>query len=266
MNTHSLPNIPQGLLLWEGPTQFGDSAETIGLIATGFKTRSTNRKTGPLIQTYILKKDIRPSRGVKLGQDFAICGDCKHSGSKGKSCYVDAVSQGPNSIWDAWMRGHYKPINDDQRALIFVGEKIRLGAYGDPCAVPFEVWEPIIKTIKQTNGMWTGFTHAWKFCDQRFKDFLVASVDTPEELEQARELGWRTFRTMAPGEEPLKNEFICPASDAGYEKLKRKVTCEQCGACNGLADRPQRGSACIEAHGAAYKINNYVKLRLALSA
>tara|TARA_R110000824_G_scaffold8691_5_gene39150 strand:+ start:1602 stop:2327 length:726 start_codon:yes stop_codon:yes gene_type:complete len=45
---------------------------------SGFKQKSTNVKTGPLMQVSILVKDTHPFEAVKSGKDSVICGDCIH--------------------------------------------------------------------------------------------------------------------------------------------------------------------------------------------
>jgi hypothetical protein len=48
----------------------------IVVIATGFKRSSANDKTGSMIHTWILRKDVNPVRAVETGLDFMVCGDC----------------------------------------------------------------------------------------------------------------------------------------------------------------------------------------------
>jgi hypothetical protein len=57
-----------GFIIYENPS--------IVIIATGFKQGSKNGKTGAMIQTWILRKDINPVKAVKTGLDFMVCGDC----------------------------------------------------------------------------------------------------------------------------------------------------------------------------------------------
>ena len=75
-----------------------DSARVI--IATGFESPSDNRKTGPMIQIWILVRSMDPVRAIQEGLDRLICGNCVHRGDGaggGRSCYVN-VGQAPLGI------------------------------------------------------------------------------------------------------------------------------------------------------------------------
>ena len=53
---------PLGLILWQGPSEF--TGDPVALIATGFRRPSRNDKTGPMIQTWILRRDIHPIQAI----------------------------------------------------------------------------------------------------------------------------------------------------------------------------------------------------------
>jgi|VirMetMinimDraft_7_1064189.scaffolds.fasta_scaffold00786_15 hypothetical protein len=219
------------MIIYEGPSLL--NGDPIVAIATGMVTPSTNRKTGPMIQTWILAQNEAPHTAVKSGNDAAVCGDCP---ARGKWCYVTTF-QGPRSIWESWKRGGYPLFSSDS----FAGKPVRFGAYGDPAAVPFEVWD----AIGFQASMVTGYTHQWKTCDPLHKHYCMASVDTEAEALEARDRGWRTFRL---GTKSRRDEVICPASEEGGKKL----TCMECGACNGTS-QGRKSHIVIEAHGAKTK-------------
>ena len=52
--------------------------DNIIVLLSGLKTPSRNIKTGPMLQTCIIRSDIHPSEALKTGQDDLICGDCVH--------------------------------------------------------------------------------------------------------------------------------------------------------------------------------------------
>lgn len=64
----------QGLVLWEGPSRL-DGAPIV-LIATGMRRGSSNEKTGPMVQTWILRQDVAPHVAQRTGADASVCGDC----------------------------------------------------------------------------------------------------------------------------------------------------------------------------------------------
>lgn len=223
------------MVLYEGPSLINKAP--IVAIATGLTSPSSNDKTGPMVQTWILGQDEAPHEAVKSGADESVCGDCP---ARGKWCYVTTF-QGPLSVWRTWKRGGYPKLDLDALR----GQPIRFGAYGDPAAVPFRVWDEIgIHT-----SMHTGYTHAWRYCDPMLKHYCMASCDSEEDAIEARSRGWRTFRvTKQPGDKALSNEVVCPAS----EEAGKKVQCIDCGACNGVATR-RKSHIVIKAHGAKTK-------------
>ena len=211
-------------------------------IAT-FKT--SNTKTGAVIQTWILRADRDPVQASKASLDGAVCGDCPHRHSLGGACYV-TLFQAPLGVWRAWDRGNYTPSTKAQAkldALKLAGNPVRLGAYGDPAAVPTEVWCDLLDGAQA----WTGYTHQWhKPVAAPLRTLCMASVDSELEAAQARALGWRTFRVVAPGDPEPDNpaEIECLSDSRG-------LTCAQCRLCNGARpDGKQPRSIWIDVHGA----------------
>ena len=64
----------QGLVLWQGMSRL-DGAPIV-CVATGLRSSSTNDKTGPMVQTWILREDMAPHVAQRTGQDASVCGDC----------------------------------------------------------------------------------------------------------------------------------------------------------------------------------------------
>lgn len=236
------------MILYEGPSKL--NGEPIVAIATGIGGASSNRKTGDMIQTWILPADVEPHRAIKTGQDSTVCGECMHRPALGGSCYV-TVHQAPLAVYRAYHRGAYPAL--DLNA--FRDRQVRFGAWGDPAAVPVIVWE-LIANLASGH---TGYTHQWRRAEPGLERFCMASVDTAAEREQARAMGWRCFRTRLPGEETLKGEAVCPAS----EEAGKKLTCNECMACGGANGR--RGDIAIIAHGSTGKVNNYQRARVNVS-
>ena len=65
--------------LWRGPSRI--DGKQIVLLATGASPlegeQSGNRKTGAMVQTYIMPLDVPPSEAVATGADVSVCGDCE---------------------------------------------------------------------------------------------------------------------------------------------------------------------------------------------
>ena len=193
------------------------------IIATGFETPSDNRKTGDMIQIWILVKAVSPTEAIKSGLD-RFGRSCVHRGDGhggDRSCYVN-VGQAPLGIWRAWRAGRYSPLRSLE---CFAGRKVRFGAYGDPTHLPLS----LALAIAGVASGHTGYTHQWRKPSlQPWKSLLMASVDSIAELVIARSLGWSTFRV---GSEASVGESLC-ASDRDGTPC---AICQLCaGARNGL--------------------------------
>jgi len=89
------------MILYTGPSMLDGSP--IVVIATA---GSNNVKTGPMIQTWILRADLDPVEAKHAGADSSVCGQCPHRHFLGGSCYVQPY-QAPRSIWYSWWKGNY---------------------------------------------------------------------------------------------------------------------------------------------------------------
>ena len=227
-------------IIYNGPSLLDGSP--IVAIAT-YSNR--NRKTGAMVQTYILRADMNPLEASKTGADYAICGTCPHRGTPtddparkqaaGRTCYVN-LGQGVLSTWRAWQRGVYPdaqtpgPIQS-----IGAGRMVRIGTYGDPAAVPASVWQML---ISKAEG-WTAYTHqsGWR------PDLAMQSADSLQEARAHWAVGRRTFRVMIDlGELDPTREVLCPAS----KEAGRRTTCAACKLCAGSATRSPKSVAIVQ--------------------
>jgi hypothetical protein len=193
------------------------------IIATGFEIASDNRKTGDMVQVWILVKAVDPVEAIRTGLDRLICGNCMHRGHEvdgrfgvERTCYVNP-GQAPQGIWKAWKAGNYPPLRSLEA---FTGRKVRFGAYGDPTHIPIG----LALAIAGVSSGWTGYTHQWRKPSlQPWKTLLMASVDSIAELVIARSLGWSTFRV---GSEASVGESLCASERVG-------TPCMDCLLCSG---------------------------------
>ena len=256
-----------GRIIYEGESML-DGAPIV-VIAIGFGTGSSNRKTGDMIQTYIIRRDLAPIAAAQSGADSSVCGTCVHRGvivsdqagvtrNVGRTCYVN-LGQGATSVYNTYLRGGYPVWDDNAEPHLTKGRIVRLGTYGDPAAVPVQVWTSL---LMGASGH-TGYTHQWRNPNIKpLQRYCMASADTPEESRAAQSQGWRTFRVGLPSHPARQdNEALCPASaEAG-----KKLTCAQCRACDGTASS-RRGSVYIPAHGGFAVMANIKKRDAALAA
>lgn len=248
------PLNAQGIVIWEGLSLNPKQPLPIVVIATGFEVDSDNRKTGPMLQVYILLRDMSPTEALKRNLDDAICGDCilraQTDNGGGRACYVQMVTGGIETVWSTYRRGGYKDVRDFN--LIPEAQEIRIGAYGDPAMVPTAVWRRLLTRAR----MWTCYTHQFlqPWCDQELRHVSMASADDPETFDKADALGWRAFSTKLPSEPLRKGEVWClyePYSSAAKkygENKDSKPQCIDCGLCDGLA-HPRAKHIAVKSHG-----------------
>lgn len=224
-------------LFYKGPSML-DGKPIIGLL-TGETRPSHNAKTGPMIQTWILREDISPIEATRSHEDFSICGDCLHRRASLGTCYVN-VARAPTAIFKKYHRDLTAGTNLDLNIKKLIGRALRLGAYGDPCAIPMEAWKPLL-TVCHVR---TGYTHQWHNDNpafQQFKHFIQASVESIDEQKLAQSMGWGTFRIKGEHEAKQANEFVCPSSQG--------ITCLACHKCDGDGT-----SVVIDVHGLRHKV------------
>jgi len=219
-----------GFLFYRGASPI-DGAPLIG-IAT---LESDNRKTGDMVQTWILREDISPTMARSIGEDRSFCGDC----SVRDACYVN-WHHAPLGIWKTYHRGGYVDLRRKPAVMrrIVSGRMVRMGAAGDPAMIPLQHW---LRVLEGAEG-WTGYTHQWRNpWAQTMRELCMASVETETDRYIAQALGWRTYRIRHEGAALATNEIACPSDTQGRK-------CIDCMACDG-ALKPSAASVAIVVHG-----------------
>lgn len=228
-----------GSIVWRGPSRIDGKPIVVAAVWA-----SDNRKTGDMLQTYILREDLSPVEASKYGEDESICGNCVHRGiptldpdvkeAQERTCYV-VLAQGPTVVFKQLLSNAY-PNNTTQaqRRAVGRGRVVRIGTYGDGAAAPRYVWDDL---LHESLGH-TGYTHQWRTAPD-MRDLCMASVESMEELEEAQALGWRTYRVLSRANAVShKSEIPCPSP---------RVKCVDCKLCGGA--RIQAKSITIFVHG-----------------
>ena len=219
-----------GKLLYQGKSLLDHKTE---IIVVGLSS-SNNKKTGNMVQTYILVKDTDPRLANKTGLDVGICGNCPHKGTphndpkfstaKNRPCYV-MLGWGPKIVWDSYNEGLYPAATAKEIIDLGDNKPVRLGTYGDPAAVPRYVWDLL---LKKSSGH-TGYSHQQKITDP-YSDICMRSVESEKEAREAWSDDIRTFRVIENINQIIKGkEILCPAS----EEAGKKTTCSLCQLCSG---------------------------------
>ena len=116
--------MPNGYVIFDGASLHNGER----IIAIALTSKSTNSKTGSMMQTYIITPH-NPMYASKHGLDDANCGNCPHRGTptddpkrkqaKGRTCYVK-LFQGVYQVWKQWSKGAY-PSLQGHEALALLG-------------------------------------------------------------------------------------------------------------------------------------------------
>jgi hypothetical protein len=233
---------PSGFILYEGPSRFDGSP--IVVVATGFADRSRNEKTGDVIQTWIIRSDVSPMEALAANSDTAICSDCPLRGEHGhdRGCYVN-VGRAPQAVFRGLKRGVYIRYHRRKHTRWFRGRKLRIGSYGDPCAVPANTWTPLLPLVDS----YVGYTHQWSWNPQ-YRHFVMASCESEAGYFAAVADGWRVFRARLEDQPLLDGECVCRNEASGLQ-------CADCGGCCGESNRPN--FAIIVHGGCVVKANAY---------
>ena len=258
---NDLKTIPNGFILWEG---LSDSV-WITVIIVGLVKPSTNRKTGAMLQSYIILRDMNPLEAIRLEKDSAICGNCPLRPSKNNICYLDH-SKETGQIYRSLKRGNYPHLDEfdyegGNLILDYIsqnkrhpkgGFNLRVGSYGDPIFTDRKTWEPLFNACKR----WTGYTHQAFLEDGSenplalpWKGKLMASVQDVNGYLAAQLHGWPTFRLKSPEDPLFKGEIICPFDETNPQLVK----CNWCLKCHGSGL-----NIAVDIHGVGFKHKNYV--------
>ena len=239
-----MANANQTFIAYEGPSLY-DGNPIVVLVQTG----SDNRKTGDMVQTYIMRSDIDPITASRMGEDYSICGTCSHMGTPnpdsdkgqaiGRTCYV-TLAHGPLGKYKAYKAGRYDhALGHDKIRALGLGRLCRIGTYGDPSAVPQYLWDSLTSAC---DG-WTAYTHG---AINPAPNMIMTSAESAAQAQAAWAKGERTFRVIAGLDSLIKGkEILCPAS----EEAGKRTTCDSCKLCAGASVKGK--SVAIVAHGIA---------------
>jgi len=230
------------IILYQGPSLI--NGQPIVALA---QSDSTNSKTGNMIQTFILDATVDPLEASRTGRDASICGSCPHKGTpnnnaKGqatnRTCYV-TLAHAPLGKYKAYKKGVYGTTTATLKEIAEFGslQGVRLGTYGDPCAVPNDIW----KALTSKSLYSTAYTHA---AINPMPESIMTSTDNLKQSVDAWSRNERTFRVISSINQLYKRrEILCPAS----EEMGKRATCASCKLCGG--SKVNAKNIAIVAHG-----------------
>jgi hypothetical protein len=236
-----------GFVLYRGPSLL--TGEPIVAILT---LESKNSKTGNMAQIWVIRTDMHPVDAIRRRKDEAICGSCSLRGGpatadlpyKKRRCYVE-VDKAPAAVYRSLKRRRYPRFNAAKHAGLLRGRLVRIGAYGDPGAVPVESIMPVVEAHAEG---WTGYTNTWGTrVGKAWQGLLMASCHSVAEAQKAERRGWKYFRVNLGDAPKVQGEVMCLSSDEYVAKGGTKRTCLECKLCDG-----SRASVVIDGHGKAF--------------
>ena len=259
---------PNGFIIYRGPSVL--DGEPIVVVAI---PKSGNSKTDSMLQTFIMRSDVPPLEALKSGDDYSVCGDCLARPSNQGWCYVN-VAQSVNMVYKSLTQAPiirkgidtgntYKPycdISDNWLAITALGtdKDNRLGTYGDPAAVPLDVWH----YLNACAHGWNGYTHQWRTCSPAYAKYCMASIDKPCDTLTAEMMGYRCFIAHVEGEDKPTDTAhkvaTCPADKQVHGEAL--ASCKSCLGCGGTAGRGSTHRS-ITVHGTGYKVKRYLEWR-----
>lgn len=212
----------KGCVLFRGTSPFvaADSG-TDSQFAAVMTFQSDNRKTGDMVQVWLIAENESPLDARKLGLYRIVCGDCPVV----SACYVNLAHR-PRTLYEAYRAGQYPDYVLGAYDDVIASKGVRFGAYGDPVLLPLWLVQHLAALAE---GAYTGYTHQWRRPEyQIFRPYFMASVETEEDCRLAESLGWRWY--MVTTKESIPGAVLCPHQNT---KLDRLVLCNTCWACNG---------------------------------
>jgi hypothetical protein len=226
-------NYENGAVIW--------SSWNVVAIAT---TESDNVKTGPMVQIWLIDRNMHPVESIRSGKDSTLqCAGCPFA--SGEGCYVSPLPL--MAIWRKFQRNEYPTLSlfSPEWQSFWAGKAVRFGAYGNPSLLPL----PVVESIAGLARRHTGYFHDWKEMSRdearAYGRFFMASCESWN-VGKAHALGLRTFSVLPAGAKPPSGSLECIADSKG-------LTCAQCGLCDGTERSDRRNnplpSIWIQAHG-----------------
>jgi hypothetical protein len=205
-----------------------------GNVIVNFQFKTGNKKTGALIQNYIIPASwLETDAKISTLSDKAVCFDCPHSQEINASCYVRkgqsamGLASKVRSLRKLGLNNipELSPESEADLLNAIEGKGIRFGSYGEPILLG----EALIGKISKRAKFWTGYTHQWHK-NNWAKNYFMASVESDIISKVAQKSGFRTFFV---GTTESKDYVTCPAS----KEAGQKTTCDNCKLCMGTQSK-----------------------------
>ena len=197
---------------------------------------SGNEKTGMGFITSHFNSEISPIDSRKQGIDSeTVCKGCVYA--NGNGCYTNPLFL--NSIWKMHTQERYFLAQNASDFTILASkivknEYLRFGNFGNPSLLPLET----VETLYNSAAISTGYMADWQTQNIEYRKYFMASVQSLQALENASDLGYRSFVSIPENnvesfQEKAKNKGI--STVICINTRNPMINCKQCGLCDGIA-------------------------------
>ena len=208
--------------------------------------RSANSKTGDVPQMFVgatAEATAASCEGCQLlGTGPWSCPRCYADNEGGKHCegcgyrrprcYAKKTpAWGHASIRKAVAGGANRSLKRALAMAARAARMVRLGANGDPGALPVNQLTADIATIRSEGMDAVGFTHLWRDKPE-LRGLLMASCDTAAQADEALDAGWRVAVVLPKDHQG--GSFTTPKGRRGRvcpAQLSKRVDCNSCRLC-----------------------------------
>ena len=109
---------------------------------------------------------------------------------------------------------------------MFSGRKVRFEAYGEPVLIPLANMTEIARVA---SGHTRVTSHQWKQpAYAPYRAFVMASCDSPQDYQDAKSAGWRTFRVRTEGSPAYAARNLLPSIRTKWASGQRARRCKLC--------------------------------------
>lgn len=233
---HIIDHLNTQVMLKQINFRLGDVIHCIDIKPSA--TPKLAQKGEIILQTYHFSIDQVNEGSLK--NDSKVCFDCKFSynanGGKSGGCYTHANG---SLAWGliAKVKSLKKRLDKGlipegtegvMEQITSVTKKVkisfaRMGTYGEPTLLPFELLEQIRPLV----GKVSGYTHQWhKPENKQYAKYLMASTHNIFDVKLAEGLGFRSYNASE-----VEGAILCPSAPTIAKE--KQVSCAKCGLCEG---------------------------------
>lgn len=231
---HSEPRLPSAPY-FKLPRYFVFGEQTLALVKDSDNRKLQSAKGTTSLTLYIIPTHRTGTGDFSDYEDKVCWASCVHKKSNQGTCYVAAYS--PISVAKAFWNRHEAGCADRETINVSASYHVRASAHGDIGMLnsdgKLKVLELLLNSTRHT-----AYSAAWRAPEmQSFRRYVMASVSTPAEREEARANGWHTYRAHSNDTPRTQGEAQCLVKGTGHPSEQGRGCFSGCKTpCNGSRD------------------------------